>query len=411
MRLTDTFIRRIKHTGRPAGDKHADGGGLFLFVNAAGRYWRFRYRFAGKEKLMALGAYPAVSLAQARERRDEAKKQLARGIDPSAAKRAAKADMQAAAAGTVEATGRRWLELKKDGWSSTHYIRECRNLEKDVLPFLGRRPISDVEPPELLAVLRKVEARGALETAHRVLLTSRGLWQYAIAEGLAQRDITQDIAKAMKPRLKHNYPAITEPDDLAGLLRACDSYKGGPVVRTALFIAPILFQRPGNLTAMRWADVDLDRARWSIPSEAMKRRKEHKVNGQPHNVPLPNQVVEALRELHPLTGAREHVFPGVRDPRKPLSEAALNAALFSMGFKDRHCAHGFRATGRTILRQILKYPADVIEAQLAHKGQITHGGAYDRATFFDERADMLQRWADYLDKLRRGADVLAFKAA
>ena len=400
MPLSDTFVRQAKHSGRPAGDKHADGKGLFLFINAAGRYWRMRYRFAGREKLLSLGVYPAVSLAQARKRRDEAKEQLAQGIDPSIAKRIAKADMQAAAAGTVEAIGYRWLELKKDGWSSTHHVRESRNLTKDLFPYLGRRAIVDVEPPELLAVLRKVEARGALETAHRVLLTARGLWQYAIAEGLARRDISQDIAKALRPRLKRNYPAIIDPDELAALLRACDAYKGWPVVRTALFIAPILFQRPGNLTAMRWVDVDLDRARWNIPSEAMKRTKMQKVNGQPHNVPLPRQVVQALRELQPLTGAREHVFPGVRDPKKPLSEAAMNAALFGMGYKDRHSAHGYRATGRTILRQVLKYPADVIEAQLAHKGQITHNGAYDRATFFDERAEMLQTWADYLDGLR-----------
>ena len=410
MPLSDTFVRKAKHTGRPAGDKHADGGGLYLYVTAAGRYWRLRYRFAGREKLLSLGIYPSISLAQARQRRDEAKKQLADGIDPSIAKRAARAGMQAAAAGTVEAIGRRWLELKKDGWSDTHHVRERRNLEKDLFPFIGKWTIADVEPPDLLAVLRKVEARGALETAHRVLLTARGLWQYAIAEGLAQRDITQDIAKALKPRLKRNYPAIIEPGELAALLRACDAYKGGPVVRTALFIAPILFQRPGNLTAMRWADVDLDQARWSIPSQHMKRTKMQKVNGQPHNVPLPRQVVEALRELHPLTCGREHVFPGLRDPKKPMSEAALNVALASMGYKDRHSAHGYRATGRTILRQVLKYPADVIEAQLAHKGQITHAGAYDRATFFDERGDMLQAWADYLDKLRAGAEVIRLRA-
>ena len=412
MPLTDTFVRQAKHSGRAAGDKHADGHGLYLLVRAAGKYWRWDYRHAGKRKTLALGVYPAVSLAQARRRRDEARELLAQDVDPAErlSKRAKAAAAEVAAGNTVEAAGRAWLANRRSAWSEAHYTRERRNLEKDVFPHLGPRNIADVEPPDLLRVIRKVEERGALDVAGRVLLTARGVWQYAIAEGLAKRDITQDIKKALKPHLKRNMAAITDPVKLGELLRASDGYKGGPLVRAALFIAPILFQRPGNLRAMRWADLDLDDALWSIPSEDMKRTRLQKINGAEHLVPLPRQAVQALRELHPLTGGREYVFPGLRDPTTPMSEAAVSAALNAMGSKGIHTWHGYRATGRTLLREVLRFPRDVIEYQLAHRGQITHGGAYDRAQYLQERAEMLQAWADYLDKLRQGADVIPLRA-
>jgi integrase len=237
------------------------------------------------------------------------------------------------------------------------------------------------------------------------------VWCHAVATGRAERDITLDIKKALKPHIKENLPAIIDPMQLAGLLRAMDGYKGGPVVRAALKLAPILFQRPGNLRTMRWADLNLDAGLWTIPSEDMKRTKAEKINGQAHTSPLPRQAVEALRDLQMLTGHGVYVFPGLRDHSKPMSEAAVTAALHAMGYKGIQSWHGFRATGRTILRQVLKYDKDVIEAQLAHKGQITHGGAYDRATHLEDRTAMLQVWADYLDKLARGADVISFKAA
>lgn len=402
MKLADTKLRKLTTPG-----KHADGGGLYLEVTAAGgRYWRMKYRFGGKEKRLAFGVYPTVGLKEARELREAAKQALARGEDPGALKKAARASVETAAANTVQAVGLDWLAIQKDGWSDTHYVREERNLRKDVFPYLGKRPIQDIEPPELLKVIRKVEERGALDVAHRVLLTARGVWQHAVANGHAQRDITQDIKKALKPHLKRNLPAVTEPAKLGALLRASDAYQGGPVVRAALAVAPILFQRPGNLRVMRWADLDLEAGLWSIPSMDMKRTKVQKINGQPHIVPLPRQVVATLRELQPLTGHREFVFPGFRDPSKPMSEAGVNAALHALGYKDVHTWHGYRATGRTILRQVLKFPVDIIEGQLAHKGQITHGGAYDRAQHVEERADMLQVWADYLDQLRCAATVL-----
>lgn len=409
MPLTDTACRNAKAAEKPR--KFADEGGLYLLVKEAGKYWRWDYRYAGKRKTMAFGVYPAVTLAQARKRRDDARALLAEGIDPSEARRMDKAEAQAAAANSVEAIGRAWLAVRKGGWSEDHYRRELRSLEKDLFPYLGKRPISEVEPPELLRVIRKVEERGALDMAHRVLLTARGVWQYGVAEGHVQRDISQDIKKALKPHLLRNLPAITDPARLGELLRASDAYKGGPVVRAALFIAPVLFQRPGNLRAMRWADIDLGGALWAIPSEDMKRTLLQKINGAPHLVPLPRQVVQVLRELQPLTGHREYVFPGFRNPKTCMSEAGINAALHSMGYKGVHCWHGYRATGRTILREVLRYPRDVIEYQLAHRGQVTHGGAYDRAQYLQERADMLQHWADYLDKLRSGAQILQLKAS
>lgn len=412
MALTDTFIKQVKSSGRPAGDKHSDGGGLFLHVMPTGaRYWRLAYRFGGKQKLLALGVYPSTSLAAARKARDQAREHLAAGNDPSAIKKQLKAAEVAATEGTVEALGRAWLASNKNGWSDEHYLREKRNLEKDLFPFLGYRQIDTVEPPELLKVIRKVESRGALSVAERVRITAGGVWQFAVAGGFAKRDVSLDIKKALKKRIKRNHPAITDPKELAELLRASDAYKGGPVVRAALAVAPVLFQRPGNLRTMRWANIDLEAGIWEIPSEDMKRTKEEKANGQAHVVPLPRQVIKHLRELQPLTGDREYVFPGFRDPNTCMSEAGVNAALHGMGYKGRHCWHGYRATGRTILRQVLKYDVDVIEAQLAHVGQITHAGAYDRATHVESRTGMLQKWADYLDKLRQGAEIIPINKA
>lgn len=410
--LTDAQCRNATCPPDKKRDRLTDSSGLYLEVSPAGsKRWFWKTYRDGKESRLALGSYPKVGLTAARRARDVAKAQKAEGTDPIQARRADKLRQQVAGENTLLATANEWIELRRPVWSESHYTRERRNLDKDLLPYLGKRPIADIEPIELLSVIRRVESRGATDVPRRVLLTARGVWQFAVATARAPRDITGDIQKALKPHTKRNHPAIVDPQELSELLRASRAYRGGLVVRAALRLAPMLFQRPGNLRTMRWADIDLERALWSIPSEDMKRTKAHKLNGQPHVVPLPRQAVELLQDLHPLTGNREHVFPGIRNPRTSMSEAAVNAALHSMGYQGRHCWHGYRATGRTILRQVLKYPADVIEAQLAHKGQITHGGAYDRATFQDERAEMLQTWADYLDKLATGSGVIQFKRA
>jgi len=410
--LTDA---KCKNATCPTDKKRArftDMSGLYLEVSPAGsKRWFWKMYADGKETRLALGSYPDVSLTAARKARDAAKIKKADGINPLQARQVQKLKATVGTGDALTAVANDWLERGKPNWSDTHYVRESRNITKDLMPYLGKRAIASIKPIELLAVIQKVEERGALDVAHRVHITAHGVWCHAVATGRAERDITPDIKKALKPHIKENLPAITDPAKLAELLRASEAYNGGPIVRAALKLAPILFQRPGNLRTMRWTDLDLDKALWSIPSEDMKRTKAEKINGQAHVVPLPRQAVAILRDLHKLTGDRDWVFPGLRDWRKPMSEAGVSAALHAMGYKDIQTWHGYRATGRTILRQVLKYPKDVIEAQLAHTGQITHGGAYDRATHVDERADMLQVWADYLDKLSRGADVIQFKAA
>ncbi|MBP9904876.1 MAG: integrase arm-type DNA-binding domain-containing protein [Rhodoferax sp.] len=410
--LTDAQCRNAKCPPERKQARFADSGGMYLQVSPAGsKRWFLKYRVDGKEKQLALGSYPDVTLTAARKARDAAKIQKADGIDPLQARQVERLKESVGSGDTLTATASDWLERGKPNWSETHYVRERRNITKDLMPYLGKRVIASIKPIELLAVIQKVEARGSLDVAHRVLITAHGVWCHAVATGRAERDISQDIKKALRPHIKENLPAIIDPVKLGELLRASDAYQGGPTVRAALKLAPILFQRPGNLRTMRWADVDMDRALWSIPSEAMKRTKAEKINGQPHVVPLPRQAVEVLRDLHKLTGEREFVFPGLRDWRAPMSEAGVSAALAAMGYKGIHTWHGYRATGRTILRQVLKYPKDVIEAQLAHTGQITHGGAYDRTTHLEDRTAMLQVWADYLDKLAKGGDVIKFKAA
>lgn len=410
--LTDAKCRNAVCPPDKKQARFADSGGMYLQVSPAGsKRWFFKYRLAGVEKQMALGGYPAVTLTEARKARDAAKFQKAGGIDPLQARQVEKLKATVGSGETLEAAANDWLERGKPNWSATHYVREQRNITKDLVPYLGKRAIGSIKPIELLAVIQRVEARGALDVAHRVHITAHGVWCHAVATGRAERDITPDIKKALKPHIKENLPAIIDPTQLAGLLRAMAGYNGGPVVRAALKLAPILFQRPGNLRTMRWADLNLDSGLWTIPSADMKRTKAEKINGQAHTSPLPRQAVEVLRDLQMLTGQGVYVFPGLRDHTKPMSEAGVTAALHAMGYKGIQSWHGFRATGRTILRQVLKYEKDVIEAQLAHKGQITHGGAYDRTTHVEDRTGMLQVWADYLDKLARGADVIAFKAA
>jgi integrase len=410
--LTDAQCKNATCPPDKSRARLACSGGLYLEISPAGsKRWFWKYRKDGKEGRMALGSYPAVGPKEARKARDAAKLQKSEGADPVMVRKVEKLKASVGSGNTFAATAADWLTRGKPTWSDTHYIRERRNIEKDLKPYLGVRDIGSIEPVELLAVVQRVEERGALDVAHRVLLTAHGIWGHAVATGRAKWDITLSIKKALKPHTKKNLPALTDPLEVGALLRASHAYKGGAIVRAALRLAPILFQRPGNLRTMRWADLNLEAGLWAIPSEDMKRTKAQKVNGQPHVVPLPRQALAVLAEMHFLTGAGEYVFPGLRDRKKPMSEAGVSAALAAMGYKGRHTWHGYRATGRTILRQVLKYPADVIEAQLAHRGQITHGGAYDRATHIEERTAMIQHWADYLDKLAAGGEVIQLRTA
>ena len=285
-----------------------------------------------------------------------------------------------------------------------------RQLERDLFPWLGERQISSITPPELLAVLRKTEERGAIETADRGLMNARLIWRYAVATSRAERDIGADLKGALMPYRGKHHAAITDPDKLGELLRAIQHYKGGPIVRTALHLAPILFQRPGELRGAEWAEIDLDAGLWTIPSQRMKRTKAGKENGEPHTVPLPRQAVELLRGLFPLTGGGVLVFPGERSHDRPISDNSVRTALLSLGYSSQvQTWHGFRATARTMLAERLDLDPLVIEAQLAHSVKDANGRAYNRTQYLAHRRAMMQAWADYLDKLRKGADVIELR--
>ncbi len=375
--------------------KLADERGMFLLVNPTGsRWWRFKYRRPGthKENLLSLGTYPDVSLKRAREKRDDARRLLADGIDPGN-KRKAEA---VAAADTFEAVAREWFAKFSPQWAPDHANRNIRRLERDVFPWIGSRPLADVTAPDILAILERIDARGARETAHRARTNIGQVIRYGIATGRTTFDPTVALRGAIPPATEHNHAAIVDPDKLGELLRAIDAYAGQLPTRCALQLAPLVFVRPGELRHAEWSEIDLDAAEWNIPAHKMKMR-------QPHIVPLASQAVAILRELQPLTGRSAYVFPGGRSSKRPMSNNALNAALRRMGYdKDTVTAHGFRATARTMLDEGLHFRPDVIEHQLAHAVKDANGRAYNRTQFLPERHAMMQTWADYLDTLRQG---------
>lgn len=397
MPLTDVEVRSARP--RDKAYRLTDGLGMYLEVSpAGGKYWRFKYRFAGKEKRLALGVYPEVSAKEARMRRDDARRLLANGVDPGIERRLQKAASVERAANSFEAVAREWFAKQAPGWAASHADKIIGRLENDVFPWLGGRPIAEIKAPEMLAVLRRVEARGALDTAHRVHQNCGQVFRYAVATGRAERDVSTDLRGALPPARHTHFASMTEPADVAGLLRALDGFRGTFVVQCALRLAPLLFVRPGELRTAEWSQFDLEKAQWRYT--VSKTRTEHLV-------PLASQAVAILRELHALTGDRRYVFPG-RDVKKPMSGAAINAALRRMGFdtKTEITGHGFRAMARTILHEQLRFPSEVIEHQLAHKVPDALGTAYNRTKFIDDRVSMMQKWADYLDKLKAGADVV-----
>jgi integrase len=391
----------------------ACSGGLYLEVSPAGsKRWFYKDRKEGKEGRMALGSYPDVGAKDARKARDAAKLQKSTGVDPVQVRKVEKLKSTTPAANTFKATALEWYAVKLDSWSSHYAIREKRNLEKDLFPHFSVRNIGDIEPIELLSAVRAVEERGALDVAHRVLTTAGQVWRYAVATGRAQRDISADIKGALKPHHGKHFAAITDPLKLGELIRVIRGYQGGPIVRAALQLAPMLFQRPGELRAAAWAEFDLDAAMWTIPAARMKRSVDGKRNGDPHQVPLPTQAVAILRKLHPITGHSALCFYGERSHDRPISDNTLRAALLTLGYgPDTQSVHGFRATARTLLAEELGVDPLVIEAQLAHAVKDANGRAYNRTQYMKHRTAMMQRWADYLDKLAAGGDVIAFKAA
>ena len=406
MALTDTFVRQVKHTGKLAGDKHTDGGGMYLLVKAGGKYWRMDYTYAAKRKTLALGVYSEVSLAEARDRRAAARKLLANEIDPSTAKkehRQAKAD---SAANTFEAVARIWLEKTAAKRAEVTQSRVTTLLEKDIFPFIGKMPISTIKPRDVLdKAVRKIEARGSIDTAHRAKQICGQIFRYAVAVGLAERDVTADLRGALAAIPESHFSAITEPKQTGELMRSIFDYAGNSLTVAALKLSALVFVRPGELRTAEWAEVDLDAAEWRIPGRKMKMKVDHLV-------PLSVQAMEILRGVHPQTGHGRYVFPSLRTGERPMSENTVNAALRGMGYSiEVHTAHGFRAMARTILDEVLGERVDLIEHQLAHAVKDPNGRAYNRTAHLPARRVMMQTWADYLDKLRIGAHVIQFKAA
>jgi integrase len=413
MAITDTFVKQIKHSGRPAGDKHSDGQGLYLHVTSAGKYWRLAYRFGGKQKTLALGVYPATTLANARRQRDEAKEQLALGNDPSVQKRVQKMQSTQAAANTFEAVAREFHATKADSWSAGHSMRWMRSMEKDVFPTVGKMLLPDVTAPLMLTVLRKVESRGARETASKLKEQSGQVFRYGIQTGRCSSNPVPDLSGALAPVVVKHMAAVLDPKAAGALMRAIDGYQGQPLTRAALLLSALLFQRPGNIRAMEWAWIDFEAAMMTIPAASMKRTIEGKINGRPHFVPLAPQAIEVLKEIQALTGRGRYVFPSARTGERPMSDATVGAALRRLGYtSDEMTAHGFRAMARTLLIERLPgIQADVIEAQLAHGKSGPLGAAYDRADYMEQRRQLMSTWANYLEQLKRGAEVIQFKQA
>lgn len=403
MPLTDTAIRNTKPSTKP--QKLFDGGGLFLLITPAGqRYWRLKYRFAGKEKLLALGVYPEVSLAMARRKRDDAREKLAADVDPGAAKKADKRAARIAAANSFEVVAHGWMDERKTVVDIGQYEKTLARFKNDVFPWLGKRPIAEIDAPELLSVLKRIDGRGARFTAHRTRSEISRVFRYGIKEGYCKTDPARDLVDAIPPAQTTHFAAITEPLKVGEMLRAFDGFSGTFPVLCALKLAPMLFVRPGELRQAEWSQFDLDKGEWRYLVTKTKTE---------HLVPLASQAVVILRELHALTGTGRYVFPGARDRNRPMSEAAINAALRRLGYDTRTeiTGHGFRAMARTILHEELEQKPEVIEHQLAHSVPDNLGAAYNRTKFIKERRAMMQRWADYLVRLKAGAQVIALTAA
>jgi len=393
MSLTIAAIKNAKSADKPK--RLYDERGLYLEIAPnGGRWWRFKYRFDGKEKRLSFGVFPDVGLKEAREARDETRKLVAQGINPSIQRKAEKCLRVETGQNTLEVIAREWFEKQKPGWSEVHAKNVIERLQNNVFPWLGKQPIVDIRAKDLLGVLRRMEARGAIETAHRTRGICGAIFRYAIATGRAERDIAADLRDALPPVKSQHLAAVVEPSRVAELMREIESYQGTLPVRCALRLAPLVFVRPGELRTARWTDIDLEAAEWRYVVSKTQ---------TPHIVPLSRQAIAILRELHPLTGNREYVFPSARSPRRPMSNNAILSALRRCGIpRDEMSGHGFRAMARTILDEVLGFRPDIIEHQLAHAVRDPLGRAYNRTAHIKERREMMQGWANYLDRLRKG---------
>lgn len=390
MPLSDAAVRNTKPAEKA--QKLADGGGLFLLVTTSGsKLWRLKYRFDGKEKLLSFGAYPDTGLKEAREKRDAARKLLAAGVDPGENRKAMKASRALEETNSFEIIAREWFAKQDAVWAVSHSSKVIRRLEADVFPWIGKRPMDSLTAPDLLAVLRKVEGRGAVDTAHRILQNFGQVFRYAVATGRATSNPAPNLRGALKAIKQSHFAAITDPKDIGGLLRAIDAYEGAYATKAALRLAPLVFVRPGELRAAEWSEFDLDKAEWNIPAARMKLRIAHLV-------PLSRQALEILQDLHKVTGKGRFLFPSSRTDDRPMSNNAILAALRRMGYEQGEMTgHGFRAMARTILDEVLQVRPDYIEHQLAHAVRDPNGRAYNRTAHKAERQKMMQLWADYLD--------------
>jgi integrase len=395
MSLTDIAVQKAKPG--PKTIKLYDEHGLYLEVApSGGKWWRLKFRFGGKEKRLSLGVYPTVGLKKARERRDAARELLDDGVDPSAHRKAQKLATADRAANSFEVVAREWHAKRTVNLDDEYGDNILKRLENDVFPWIGGRPVCDLTPPELLTTIRRIENRGAVETAHRVLSICGQVFRYAVATGRAQWDVAATLRGALSPTKGKHLAAMTKPKQIAELLRLIDGYQGTLTVRCALRFAPLVFVRPGEMRQAKWVDFDLDAAQWEF--QASK-------NGPKLIVPLSIQALAILKELQPATGQGTYVFPGARSITRPMSENTVNAALRRLDIpKEDMCGHGFRAVARTVLDEVLKFRVDFIEHQLAHAVKDPNGRAYNRTEFLAERREMMQQWADYLDRLRLGED-------
>lgn len=402
MKLTATSVKQAKPEKKTR--KLFDGQGLFLEIKPNGsKLWRHKYYFEGKEKLLSLGTYPEISLAEAREAHREARILIAKGVNPSDARQAqkeAQSDVN-----SFEAIAREWHTRNIGKWTERHAEQIIRRLELNVFPWLGKVGIQKIAPPELLKIMRRMENRGAHETAHRVLSSCGQVFRYAIATGRAERDISQDLRGALTPTRAKHLASITEPAKIGELLRAIDVYEGTFVVKSALQLAPLVFVRPKELRMAEWSEFDMDKAEWHISAEKMKAR-------QKHIVPLSRQAIAVIEELRPLTGhgaAAKYLFPSPRTLARPMSDNAVLGALRRMGYsKDEMTGHGFRSMASTRLNE-MGYNRDHIERQLAHSEGNSVRAAYNYADYLEQRKTMMQEWADYLDELKAGGEIIGAK--
>jgi len=411
--LTDKACKSANCPIDKARARFSDAGGLYLEVSPAGsKRWFLKYRKEGKEMRLALGSYPNVSLAEVRLKQSEAKALKHKGIDPVHDKKVGKLKASRQAIDNFEAMAREWHSKQKNNWSEVHAKTVMRRMEKDLFPWLGKRPMAQIHPMELLATLQKIEDRQAFETAHRVLDIARQVWEYWLPTvDVEQRNITEGLKARLQPYRGKNFAAILDPKRFGELMRAIKHYKGGVVVRVALQLSVLVYQRPGNLRMMEWSELDLEAATWTIPSAKMKRSVQEKAYGEAHVVPLPKQAIALLESIKPITEHGQFVFPGERNHDRPMSDNAIRSALYSLGFGEEQKPHAFRATARTMLVDELGLDPLMIEANLAHGARDRLGKSYNRTQYLKQRFEMVQQWADYLDKLTAGGDVIEFKRA